>query len=85
MNPSARATLQLRAFYRLLKRRGGNALDSYYKFCNGETEVPHDASNIDAWCEAADEARMIELGTDQGNEELDTQINAHDLGPAFRR
>lgn len=81
MNSSARATLRLRAFYRLLKRRGGNALDSYYKFCNGEAEVPHDASNIDAWGDAADEARMIELGTDRGNEELDTQINAHDLGP----
>jgi DNA (cytosine-5)-methyltransferase 1 len=81
MNPSARATLRLRAFYRLLKRRGGNALDSYYKFCNGEAEVPYDASNIDAWSDAADEARMIELGTERGNEELDTQINAHDLGP----
>lgn len=82
MNTAARKTLRLRAFYRILKRRGGNALDSYYRFCNDETiEVAYDDSNFDAWLEADEEARLIELGTDRGNEELDTRINAHELGP----
>lgn len=81
MNSSARATLRLRAFYRLLKRRGGNALDSYYRYCNGEIEVPFDDSNRDAWDESGDEARQIELGTQQGNDELDARISSRELGP----
>lgn len=81
MNSSARATLRLRAFYRLLKRRGGSALDSYYRYCNGESETAYDDSNHDAWVESGDEARQIELGTPRGNDELDTRISAHKLGP----
>ena len=81
MNSSARATLRLRAFYRLLKRRGGNALDSYYRYCHGETENPYDDTNRDAWQESGDEARQIELGTPRGNDELDARISAHNLGP----
>lgn len=81
MNSSARATLRLRAFYRLLKRRGGNALDSYYRYCNGESELPYDDTNRDAWEESGDEARQIELGTPKGNEELDSRISSHKLGP----
>lgn len=81
MNSSARATLRLRAFYRLLKRRGGNALDSYYRYCNNESEFPHDETNRDAWQDSGDEARQIELGTETGNEELDVRISSHKLGP----
>ena len=81
MNSSARATLWLRAFYRLLKRHGGSALDSYYRFCHGEAEFPYDSSNIGIWNDAAEEARQIELGTPHGNEELDKRINLHNLGP----
>ena len=81
MNSSARDTLRLRAFYRLLKRRGGNALDSYYRFCNGEVEKPFDATNEDAWLAAGDEARQLELGKPDDNDKLDRQISAHDLGP----
>jgi DNA (cytosine-5)-methyltransferase 1 len=81
MNSSARDTLRLRAFYRLLKRRGGNALDSYYRYCNGQTDVPFDDTNRDAWDESGDEARQIELGTPRGNDELDVRISSHKLGP----
>jgi DNA (cytosine-5)-methyltransferase 1 len=81
MNSSARATLRLRAFYRLLKRRGGDALDSYYKYCNEELDNAFDASNEDLWNEAGEEARQIELGTPRGNDELDARISAAKLGP----
>jgi DNA (cytosine-5)-methyltransferase 1 len=81
MNSSARATLRLRAFYRLLKRRGGNSLDSYYRYCNGQSEVPFDESNSTVWDESGEEARQIELGTEKGNDELDVRIGAHKLGP----
>jgi DNA (cytosine-5)-methyltransferase 1 len=81
MNSSARATLRLRAFYRLLKRRGGDALDSYYRFCNGESTVEYDDTNQHLWEEAGEEARQLELGTPNGNDELDRRINPHQLGP----
>lgn len=80
MNSAARDTLRLRAFYRLLKRRGGNALDSYFRFCNGESELCHDSTNEDAWIESGEEARLLELGTPKHNEELDKRINLHLLG-----
>jgi DNA (cytosine-5)-methyltransferase 1 len=82
MNPSARDTLRLRAFYRLLKRRGGKALDSYYRFCNGAAMVAHDSTNQDVWEESGEEARLLELGTRKANDELDQRINLHKLGPA---
>jgi DNA (cytosine-5)-methyltransferase 1 len=81
MNSSARDTLRLRAFYRLLKRRGGNALDSYYRFCNGESEVAYDTTNHDAWVDAGEEARLLELGNPDDNVKLDRRISAHGLGP----
>jgi DNA (cytosine-5)-methyltransferase 1 len=81
MTSSARSTLRLRAFYRLLKRRGENALDSYYRFCNGESDLPYDDTNHDAWVESGEEAQQLELGKPTDNEELDRRISAHDLGP----
>lgn len=81
MNSAARDTLRLRAFYRLLKRGGGNLLDSYYRFCNGEVTDPYDDTNRHLWHEASEEARQLELGTPDGNEELDSRINPYDLGP----
>ncbi|MDB5747665.1 MAG: cytosine methyltransferase [Massilia sp.] len=81
MDSSARSTLRLRAFYRLLKRRGGNALGSYYRFCNGESNVAYDDTNQDAWDESGEEARQLELGKPADNEELDRRISAHGLGP----
>jgi DNA (cytosine-5)-methyltransferase 1 len=81
MNSAARSTLRLRAFYRLLKRRGGNALDSYYRFCNKESDSPYDETNQDAWIESGEEARQLELGKAEDNDELDRRISAHGLGP----
>lgn len=81
MNSSARDTLRLRAFYRLLKRRGGKALDSYYRFCNDKSDSAFDSTNEDAWIEAGEEARQLELGKPEDNEKLDRQISAHGLGP----
>lgn len=81
MTSSARDTLRLRAFYRLLKRRGGGALDSYYRFCNGESPQAHDDTNGDAWEESGEEARQLELGKPEDNKELDTRIAMHNLGP----
>jgi DNA (cytosine-5)-methyltransferase 1 len=81
MNSSARDTLRLRAFYRLLKRRGGDSLDSYYRFCNGGSSHPYDEKNHDAWVESGEEARQLELGKREDNEELDRRITAHNIGP----
>jgi DNA (cytosine-5)-methyltransferase 1 len=81
MNSAARDTLRLRAFYRLLKRQGGNALDSYYRYCNGDSRVWYDSSNEDAWHESGREARQLELGKPEHNKELDECIDLHGLGP----
>jgi DNA (cytosine-5)-methyltransferase 1 len=79
MTSSARSTLRLRAFYRLLKRRGGNALDSYYRFCNKEADCPYDDTNRDAWDESGEEARQLELGKPEDNDDLDRRIFKHGL------
>lgn len=79
METSAHATLTLRAFYRILKRKGGNALDSYYSFCNGETNAPYNDDNLDEWAEAKNEARQIKLGTEEGNKELNSILDSADI------
>jgi DNA (cytosine-5)-methyltransferase 1 len=56
-------------------------MDSYYKFCNGESEVAYDESNRAVWDEAGEESRQLELGTREGNDELDRRISVHKLGP----
>lgn len=81
MEASAHQTLRLRAFYRILKRQGGKALDSYYRFCNGESELPWDDKSAKAWEEAEKEARRITLGSVEGNRELNTIIEQSGLGP----
>jgi DNA (cytosine-5)-methyltransferase 1 len=81
MNSAARSTLRLRAFYRLLKRRGGSALDSYYRFCNNEATLPYDETNHGDWIESGEEARQLELGKPADNIELDSRISAEKLGP----
>lgn len=82
MEASAHQTLRLRSFYRILKRQGGKALDSYYRFCNGETELPWDDKTAKAWEEAEKEARRITLGTAEGNRELNTILEKSGLGPS---
>lgn len=75
MESSAHQTLKLRAFYRILKNQGGNLLERYYQFCNGESETPYNDKTLFAWEEAEKEARCITLGTESGNNELDTILN----------
>lgn len=80
MEFSAHSTLRLRSFYRILKREGGRALDSYYRFCNGETDTPWNEKTAKAWEEAENEARQITLGTVEGNKELDSILKKFGLG-----
>ena len=81
MDPAAHQTLRLRAFYRLLKRKGGDALASYYRYCNGDASEPFDASTSDVWNAAGQEARQLVLGLESDNKILDDRITAHGVGP----
>jgi len=80
MDFAARKTLRLRAFYRLLKRENEDKLASYYRYCNGESELPYDSNNENIWHEAGEEARQLVLGKESDNEQLDRRITAHGLG-----
>lgn len=80
MEVSAHQTLTLRAFFRILKRQGNRSLDSYYRFCNGESNIPYDNKTIQAWKEAEKEARRITLGTEAGNLELNTILDQKKIG-----
>lgn len=82
METSAHSTLTLRAFYRILKRKGGNALDSYYDFCHGNSEHPYSqsAESLAAWLEAKNEARQILLGSEKGNNELNSILESKGIG-----
>lgn len=70
MDESAHSTLKLRAFYRNLKRQGGAALNSYYRFCNGVTTTPYDDNTLSAWNEAGNEAQQLTLGYEEDNKKL---------------
>jgi DNA (cytosine-5)-methyltransferase 1 len=70
MDEAAHKTLQLRSFYRLLKANGGH-LQTYYDYCNGIQDNPATDRTAGIWKQAEQEARRIELGTTEGNRELD--------------
>ncbi|GAA4012432.1 hypothetical protein GCM10022212_02600 [Actimicrobium antarcticum] len=82
MESSAHATLRMRAFYRLLKRQGGSALDSYYRFCNSGAPLLVDDITVAAWAEAEKEALQLTLGDPADNQRLDAVIAAHGIGPS---
>jgi DNA (cytosine-5)-methyltransferase 1 len=71
MDPVARETLKLRAFYRLLKLKKPDRLCDYYDFCNGRSQTPFSDISKALWLEAEEEARCITLGSDKGDKELD--------------
>lgn len=72
MDPHARSTLRLRAFYRALKERNPAALSDYYNYCESpEVRQPWSDRSRAQWVEADDEARQIRLGSPEGNAELD--------------
>jgi len=75
MNPIARETLRLRAFYRLLKNQNPKQLNDYYNFCNGRSPTPYSDSSKAQWLEADREARCITLGSKEGDEELDAILD----------
>lgn len=71
MDPVARETLKLRAFYRLLKLKNPDRLCDYYDFCNGHSAKPFSDMSEAQWDEAEKEARCITLGSERGDRELD--------------
>lgn len=71
MDASAHETLRLRAFYRILRRKGKAGLKSYYRYCNDEAKQPYDDSNYSEWEQAGNEARQLTLGDPDDNKELD--------------
>ncbi|MDP3979147.1 MAG: DNA cytosine methyltransferase [Pseudomonas sp.] len=75
MDPVARKTLKLRAFFRLLKRTNPEALSDYYAYCNGHSDKPYSKISQAQWDEAEQEARCITLGTKEGDEELDIALD----------
>lgn len=77
MEASARSTLRLRAFYRLLRRDKPEALDDYYDFCEtADASQPFTARSRDAWMQAEHEAQQLELGTEEGNARLDRMLES---------
>jgi DNA (cytosine-5)-methyltransferase 1 len=75
MESSARSTLRLRAFYRLLKSNQPEALEDYYNFCEtAGAAAPHTPRSLDAWKHADNEALLLELGTEEGNARLDSTL-----------
>lgn len=75
MDPVARETLRLRAFYRLLKLKNPERLEDYYNFCNGKADLPYTAASEQQWNEAGEEARCITLGSKDGDIELDSILD----------
>lgn len=74
MNPHAHQTLQLRAFYRLLKTEAPEQMTSYYNYCNGLSDQPWDSSNKNLWDESNKEAILGELGKPEDNQRLENSI-----------
>ncbi len=85
MESSAHATLRLRAFYRNLKRIGGNATAPYFELCNGNKALPAngkapenwDDQTRTAWSEACEEALQLTLGEAESNALLDKAIKTN--------
>ncbi|WP_434578660.1 DNA cytosine methyltransferase [Pseudomonas sp. Z5-35] len=72
MDPFARSTLRLRAFYRALKKYNPTALDDYYYYCEtAGVAQPWSSDSYKEWQHADTEARQIKLGSVEGNAELD--------------
>ncbi|WP_241344905.1 DNA cytosine methyltransferase [Pseudomonas aeruginosa] len=75
METSARSTLRLRAFYRLLKRELPEALEDYYNFCEtADVSEPYTNRSLALWRQADSEAQLLELGTSEGNARLDALL-----------
>lgn len=71
MDPVARETLRLRAFFRRLKQANPESLKDYYDYCNGKSSIPWSEASKKEWEESDEEARCITLGSGEGDRELD--------------
>ncbi|BBN54403.1 restriction endonuclease subunit M [Pseudomonas chlororaphis subsp. aurantiaca] len=72
VDPFARSTLRLRAFYRALKKHNPAALDDYYYYCEtAGASQPWTSNSYKEWQHADAEARQIKLGSVEGNADLD--------------
>lgn len=80
MDPVARQTLRLRAFFRRLKRTKPEGLKDYYDYCNGKSATPWSDDTKKEWDEADQEARCITLGSKDGDDELHAIIKTKHLG-----
>jgi DNA (cytosine-5)-methyltransferase 1 len=81
METSAHATLTLRAFFRSAKLAGDKkALSSYYAFCNSNLAAHPSGSHSKLWAEATSEARQLELGKPECNQQLDCILEQQKLG-----
>lgn len=76
MDGAAHKTLQLRAFYRKLKKDFPEGLMDFYKFCNGETASPFSDKSRVIWHEAEAEAQKLELGNPTDDERLDSILES---------
>ena len=79
MESSAHQTLRLRAFYRILKKQGADALKDYYDFCNGIRDLPFSDKTKDAWDESGIEAQQLTLGNNEDNTTLHSLIDKKDI------
>ncbi len=70
----AHQTLRLRAYYRLMKTEYPQGLDDYYRFCNGDYNLPFTERTKGYWESAGKEARCLSIGTEKGNAVLDSAI-----------
>ena len=82
MEASAHETLRLRAYYRLLKRKGPEALRPYYLYCNGEADLPYDAVSLADWESAGREALQLTLGVEEHNLRLERVLKEQKIGAA---
>ncbi len=87
-DPKAWQTLRLRAFYRLLKKHMPECLTEYYEYCNdlsaiGEFKPSEETEKL--WKRAAQEARCITLGSDEGNAALDEALDDDQHGLNHKR
>ena len=70
----AHETLTLRAYFRLLRDNHTEYLSDYYDFLNGISAVPYSERSHHVWEEAKSEALLVELGTQNGNDQLNQAI-----------
>jgi DNA (cytosine-5)-methyltransferase 1 len=74
MDPAAQATLRLRSYFRRIRFDDHDA-SAYYDFCHNEDHDPWNSRTASAWKESAEEARLITLGTVEGNTLLDSILS----------